>query len=53
VFGRCEMLLGLLCKAKKRPAEAVAHLREAKRLLAQLGPTPALDRVEQALSELE
>jgi class 3 adenylate cyclase len=53
VFGRCEMLLGLLCKAKKRRAEAVSHLTEAKRLLAQLGSTPALDRVEQALRELQ
>jgi class 3 adenylate cyclase len=52
VSGRCEMLLGLLCKAKKRRAEAISHLTEAKRLLAQLGPTPALDRVEQALREL-
>jgi class 3 adenylate cyclase len=53
VFGRCEMLLGLLCKAKKRRVEALSHLTEAKRLLAQLGPTPALDRVEQALRELQ
>jgi hypothetical protein len=53
VFGCCEMLLGLLCKAKKRRAEALSHLTEAKRLLAQLGPTPRLDRVEQALRELQ
>jgi hypothetical protein len=53
VFGRCEMLLGLLCQAKKRRAEAVSHLTEAKRLLAQLGPTPFLDRIEQALRELQ
>jgi hypothetical protein len=52
VSGRCEMILGLLCMAKKRRAEAVSHLTEAKRLLAQLGPTPVLDRVEQALREL-
>jgi DDE domain len=52
VFGRCEMILGLLCKAKKRRAEAISHLTEAKRLLTQLGPTPALDRVEQALRDL-
>jgi hypothetical protein len=53
LFGRCEMLLGLLCKARKRPVEAVAHLTEARRLLAQLGPTPAIDRVEAALRELQ
>jgi hypothetical protein len=53
VFGRCEMLLGLFYKARKRRAEAASHLTEAKRLLAQFGPTPALDRIEQALRELQ
>ena len=52
VYGRCEMLLGLLCKAKKRRLKAVSHLTEAKRLFAQLGPTPELNRIEQALREL-
>ena len=51
VFGHCEMLLGLLCKAKKRREEAVRHLIEARRLLAQSGQTPALDRVDEALSD--
>jgi hypothetical protein len=46
------MLLGLLCKAKKRRAEALSHLTEAKRLLAQLGSVPVLYQVEQALREL-
>jgi hypothetical protein len=46
------MILGLLCKAKKRRVEAVSHLTEAKRLLGQLGSTPALDRIEQALREV-
>ena len=53
MFARCEMILGLLCKAKKRRSEAVSHLTEAKRLLAQLGPTPALDRVDLALRDLQ
>jgi hypothetical protein len=52
VSGHCEMILGLLCKAKKRRVEAVSHLTEAKRLLGQLGSTPALDRIEQALREV-
>jgi class 3 adenylate cyclase len=52
VYGRCEMILGLLCKAKKRRLEAVSHLTEAKRLFAQLGPTPDLNRIDQALREL-
>jgi hypothetical protein len=53
VFARCEMILGLLCKAKKRRREALSHLTEAKRLLARLGPTPALDRVDLALRDLQ
>ena len=53
MFARCEMILGLLCKAKKRRSEAVSHLTEAKRLLAQLGPTPALDRIDLALRDLQ
>jgi hypothetical protein len=53
IFARCEMILGLLCKAKKRRCEAVSHLTEAKRLHAQLGPTPALDRVDLALRDLQ
>jgi len=52
ISGRCEMILGLLCKAKKRRVEAVSHLTEAKRLLEQLGSTTALDRIEQALREV-
>ena len=31
-FGRSEMILGLLCKAKKKRALAVQHLTEAKRI---------------------
>ena len=51
-IGRSEMILGLLCKAKKKRALAVQHLTEAKRIILQFGQTPILARVETALAEL-
>ena len=51
-IGRCEMILGLLYKAKKKPALALQHLTEAKRIISQFGPTPMLARIEAALAEL-
>ena len=51
-FGRAQMTLGLLCKAKKKHALAVNHLTEAKRIFSQFGQTPILARVETALAEL-
>ena len=50
--GRAKMILGLLYKAKKKPALAVKHLTEAKRIFSQFGQTPTLARVETALAEL-
>jgi class 3 adenylate cyclase len=50
--GRCEMILGLLHKAKKRRQPAAKHLTEAKRIFLQFGATPILQRVESALAEL-
>ncbi len=51
-IGRCELILGLLYKAKKKRALAVQHLTEAKRIISQFGPTPTLARIEAALAEL-
>jgi class 3 adenylate cyclase len=50
--GRCEMIVGLLYKAKKKRALALPHLIEAKRIVSQFGPTPMLARIEAALAEL-
>jgi hypothetical protein len=50
--GRAQMILGLLYKTKKRPALAVQHLTEAKRILSQFGQTPLLARINTALAEL-
>jgi len=51
--GRAQMILGLLYKTKKKPALALEHLTEAKRILSQFGQTPILARVDAALAELE
>ena len=51
--GHAKMILGLLCKSKKKRALAVQHLSEAKRVLSQFGQTPILARVDTALAELE
>jgi class 3 adenylate cyclase len=51
-IGRCEMILGLLYKTKKKRTLALRHLIEAKRIISQFGPTPMLARIEAALAEL-
>jgi hypothetical protein len=52
-IGRCEMILGLLYKTKKKRNLAVLHLTEAKkRVASQFGPTPLLARIDAALAEL-
>jgi hypothetical protein len=50
--GRCEMILGLLYKAKKKRSLAVQHLTEAKRIASQYGRTPMLAKIEAALAAL-
>jgi hypothetical protein len=52
LFGRSEMIVGLLYKKKKKQALAVQHLTEARRILSPFGQTPTLARVEAALAEL-
>lgn len=51
-IGRCEMILGLLYKFKKKRALAIQHLSEAKRMVSQSGPTPILAKIEAALADL-
>jgi class 3 adenylate cyclase len=50
--GRCEMILGLLYKAKKKRSLAVQHLTEAKRITLQFGPSSMLTKIEAALAEV-
>jgi hypothetical protein len=50
--GHVQVILGLLCKIKKKRALALQHLTEAKRIFCHFGQTPILARVETALVEL-
>jgi hypothetical protein len=52
-FGRTEMVLGLLSKAKRKPGLAVQHLTEAHRITVQFGPSPMLTKIDAALAELQ
>ena len=51
-IGTAELLLGLLFKARKKPARARQHLTEAHRIMRAFGQTPVLARVEAALADL-
>ena len=51
-IGRAQMIFGLLYKSKKKPAVAVEHLTEARRIFSHFGQTPTLARVDAALAEL-
>lgn len=51
-FAHGEIILGLLCKHRKRKSEAIDHLKTAHRLIAPTGQSPMLARVEDALAEL-
>jgi hypothetical protein len=51
-IGHAHVILGLLNKAKNKRPVALKHLTEAKRILAQFGPSQKLTRVETALAEL-
>ena len=51
-IGRCEMILGLLYKAKNKRALALQHLTEAKRIDSQFGSTPMSAQIDRALAEL-
>jgi tetratricopeptide (TPR) repeat protein len=51
--GSVHKVLGLLYKVKKKPALALEHLAEAKKIFSQYGPSPVLTRVETALAELQ
>ena len=51
-IARCEMILGLLHKAKRKREPAIRHLNEAKRIVSQFGPSPMLTKIEAALGQL-
>ncbi len=50
---RCDMILGLLHKLRKRKPQALAHLGKAQAAILPVGASPMLVRIEQALAELQ
>jgi hypothetical protein len=50
--GHAQTILGLLYKARRKPALALKHLTVAKRILLQFGESPMLARVDAALAQL-
>lgn len=52
-IGRAQMILGLLSKLRQKPALALEHLTEARRILSQFGRSPVLSRVDAALAEMK
>lgn len=50
---RCDMILGLLNKQKKRRPQAIAQLTRAREVIARIGASPMLTRIELALAELK
>ncbi|WP_431298990.1 ATP-binding protein [Tabrizicola sp. BL-A-41-H6] len=51
-YARTELILGMLHKAKKQKAKAIAHLTEAQRLVAPAGRSTMATRIDLALNEL-
>ncbi len=49
---RCDMIMGLLCKARKRNGQAVEYLTKARTVVEMAGQSPMLARIDSALSEL-
>ena len=47
------MILGLLNKQKKRRPQAIAQLTRAREVIARIGASPMLTRIELALAELK
>jgi tetratricopeptide (TPR) repeat protein len=52
-IARCELIVGMLYKIKKKTALAKHHLTEAQRIVKPSGPSPMLTRIETALEELQ
>ena len=51
-IGHAHVILGLLFKGKNKRPIALKHLTEARRILAQFGPSQKLTRVDTALAKL-
>nr|WP_256415887.1 adenylate/guanylate cyclase domain-containing protein [Ruegeria sp. HKCCD8929] len=51
-IARCDMIMGLLYKAKKKKPLAVQHLTDARLIVETAGQSPMLARIDAALAEL-
>jgi tetratricopeptide (TPR) repeat protein len=51
-IARCDMILGLLYKARKKKQLAVQHLSKARVIVETAGQSPMLSRIDTALAEL-
>ncbi|MTI02089.1 hypothetical protein E1297_39410 [Roseibium sp. RKSG952] len=51
-IARCDMIMGLLYKAKKKRPLAVEHLQRARLVVETAGQSPMLTRIDTALNEL-
>lgn len=51
-IARCDMILGLLYKARKKRVLAIEHLTKARVIVETAGQTPLLARIDKALAEL-
>ena len=51
-IARSEMILGLLCKIRKKPAEARVHLERALGIVEPAGPSGLLTRIQSELADL-
>lgn len=51
-IARCDMIIGLLYKAKKKKAQAKDHLTKARVIVETAGQSPMLKRIDAALADL-
>jgi class 3 adenylate cyclase len=51
--GRAQMILGLLHQSRRKKAQSIQHLTEARRIMSQFGPSPILARIDSALAALQ
>ncbi len=49
---RCNMIMGLMCKAKKQERKARQYLSSARSVVQSSGNSPMLERIDHALAEL-
>ena len=51
-IARCDMIMGLLYKAKRKKSQAIDHLTRARVIVETAGQSPMLKRIDTALAEL-